>query len=239
MLIIQGHGRKHWKLFEPAALSPRMGWVEPQAAGKPAFSAVLEPGLGLYIPRGWGHEVSGFAGEVSVHYTVGFRRQSALDLLEEVRRLQPPTWLEAPADPETEAVQPNVAIDDTVVEHAVGAWRARMAAHPADGPVAAALKQMVGFSGCSFTAPFTGGLVFTDSPESRSSEIGFASGGFRFAAQRSTLGLLQALLAGESVSIDDPARLAAQCPEVDPDDPRVFLVGLARRDVAHLTGASS
>lgn len=83
VLILQLHGRKHWKCFghrdaNSAAETPTRGANEP---GEAEWEAVLEPGDALYVPRGDVH-----AGSViephSLHLTISINYPTGADLVD-------------------------------------------------------------------------------------------------------------------------------------------------------------
>ena len=83
-IIVPVHGSKRWALFEPAVLSAQRPWIGPEVSDRPLWEGILEPGMALVIPRGWGHRVDG-SDDLSVHCTLGVARLEVHDLLERVR----------------------------------------------------------------------------------------------------------------------------------------------------------
>ena len=81
-IVLQLHGRKHWKVYRPTRLHPLKNDLEPppQPGGAPAWDGVLNDGDVLYIPRGWWHEAFPLD-EPSLHLTVSLTPPTALDYL--------------------------------------------------------------------------------------------------------------------------------------------------------------
>lgn len=80
VFIIQGLGRRHWRVGEKMTLKqhcphPGLLQVEPFAA---IIDEQLEPGDILYIPPGFPHE--GYSIETSLNYSVGFRSPTSREL---------------------------------------------------------------------------------------------------------------------------------------------------------------
>ena len=65
VIVVQLHGRKHWQVFD--------------GSDEPVVDTTLDPGDGLFVPRGWEHEVQ--ADTFSLHLTVGLLGSSWVDLL--------------------------------------------------------------------------------------------------------------------------------------------------------------
>lgn len=114
VLVLQVEGRKLWEVHQPTHLSPVRGYVHDELAGPPTWSGVLEPGQGLFIPRGWAHRVDGLD-ERSVHLTVGVHRPSVLEVVESLR------W----------------GLDERPAPTDADGFRAWLAAEAADGPALA------------------------------------------------------------------------------------------------------
>ncbi|EWH11070.1 hypothetical protein DS2_05860 [Catenovulum agarivorans DS-2] len=81
VFIIQGMGKRHWKVGDKQPLESKLPHPDLlQVAGfNPCIDAVLEPGDVLYIPPGCPHE--GYAIEPALNYSVGFRAPNQQDLL--------------------------------------------------------------------------------------------------------------------------------------------------------------
>lgn len=81
VFIIQGMGKRHWKVGEQQPLKSSV--PHPDLLQVTGFEAcideVLEPGDVLYIPPGCPHE--GYAIEPALNYSVGFRAPNQQDLL--------------------------------------------------------------------------------------------------------------------------------------------------------------
>jgi hypothetical protein len=82
-IIVPVCGHKNWALFEPAVLSAQRPWIGPEVSDKPLWEGVIEPGMCLVIPRGWGHRVDG-SDDLSIHYTIGISRLEIHDMLDRV-----------------------------------------------------------------------------------------------------------------------------------------------------------
>jgi len=82
-IIVPLCGAKRWALFEPSVLSAQRPWVEPNVSEKPLWDGILERGMALVIPRGWGHRVDG-SDDLSVHCTLGVSRLEVHNVLERV-----------------------------------------------------------------------------------------------------------------------------------------------------------
>lgn len=81
VFIIQGMGKRHWKVGEQQPLQSSVPHPDLlQVTGfAPCIDEVLEPGDVLYIPPGCPHE--GYAVEPALNYSVGFRAPNQQDLL--------------------------------------------------------------------------------------------------------------------------------------------------------------
>lgn len=202
VLVIQGHGRKHWTLYEPIALSPRIGFTPTRSFGKEVFSTVLEEGLALYVPRGWGHEVRGFGGEVSLHYTIGLRFQTMVDVIEEVRWMRSHSDRERCIDGNSEREQLDLRLDRAMLEHVVGSFRSKFVSIGGLGPMRISEALQASFSGIECKAPFPGGLVFLDSEAVPDGCVGFAAGGVGFYSEPGEVDALAMLLSGGSLRIE-------------------------------------
>lgn len=201
VIVIQVHGRKHWELFEPLALSPRIGYSPEREFGPQVFSTVLGEGLALFIPRGCGHQVQGFVGSTSLHLTVGLRYQTMMDVFEEVRARRESENLLRPIGVAADAETLNLGVDRDSLEHAVGAFRSRLTSLGGPGPLQIAEAATTDYAHVAFEAPFPGGLVFADSPDIPSGAVGFAAGEVGLYANHSEVPVLEALLRGDVVSI--------------------------------------
>jgi Cupin superfamily protein len=82
-IIVPVCGHKNWALFEPAVLSAERPWIGPEVSDKPLWEGVIEPGMCLVIPRGWGHRVDG-SEDLSIHYTIGVSRLEVHDVIDRV-----------------------------------------------------------------------------------------------------------------------------------------------------------
>lgn len=81
VFILQGQGKRHWKVGLPQTLTDKIPHPDLlQVTGFDAIiDAVLEPGDLLYIPPGCPHE--GYAVEPALNYSIGFRAPDQQDLL--------------------------------------------------------------------------------------------------------------------------------------------------------------
>lgn len=81
VFILQGQGKRHWKVGLPQDLTDKIPHPDLlQVTGFDAIiDAVLEPGDLLYIPPGCPHE--GYALEPALNYSIGFRAPDQQDLL--------------------------------------------------------------------------------------------------------------------------------------------------------------
>lgn len=203
VVIIQCEGRKYWEVFEPAVLSPMLGFVDPGAFGERAFSVVLEPGMGLYIPRGWGHQVRGFQDELSLHMTLGLRRMSGVDLVRGLVDLDPMVGAEAlgsDGDVDISAFGA-LARDAAAVENVYGHWRARSIAMFHVGQLDIWTAEAAAFDGWSVYAPAIGGLVLADGGDLEADEVGVAVAGHVLGIGRAWVPLLAALLEGRRLTV--------------------------------------
>lgn len=73
VFLLQGKGRRHWKVGAPQAMNPRYPHPDlSQVDGFiPSLDIILEPGDVLYIPPGWPHD--GVALAPCMTYSIGFR----------------------------------------------------------------------------------------------------------------------------------------------------------------------
>jgi hypothetical protein len=228
VIVIQVHGRKHWELFEPVALSSRIGYTPIREFGPQVFSTVLEEGLALFIPRGWGHQVQGFVDETSLHLTVGLRYQSMMDVFEEVRVCRKSDDLSQPIGDPAVGEALDLGIDQKALESAVGAFRSRITSLGGPGPLQIAEAATSDYARVAFEAPFPGGLVFADSSDVPSGSVGFAAGEVVLFAERAEIPLLESLLRGEAISI------GAGAPH---DTGRDLLLAMAHAGVARIREA--
>lgn len=243
VMIIQCVGRKHWEVYAPAALSPIPGYVDKDAFGDPVFATVLEPGDGLYIPRGWGHRVGGFEGELAVHLTCGMRRMTGLDFIQGLARgrdsMRPAVREDGDLDMSTFVA---AAVDDEVIEDIYGEWRARATPLQEIGPLELWQAQSRLFEGWTVSSPAIGGVAFYEAADLGSSEIGLSSVGSDFAIGRDWVEPYARLVAGDVLRVADIADLV---PDADRRDAAAWVVDLGarslitlRRDVRSVMGES-
>ncbi|MFN8038101.1 MAG: cupin domain-containing protein [Acidimicrobiales bacterium] len=79
-LIVQVHGAKRWSVYEPLVLSAQRPWNDREISDRPVWTGVLEVGMALLVPRGWGHRVEG-SDDLTIHYTIGINRLEVPALL--------------------------------------------------------------------------------------------------------------------------------------------------------------
>jgi len=82
-IIVPVRGSKRWALLEPHVLSAERPWIDPDTSDRPLWEGVIEPGMALVIPRGWGHRVDG-SDDLSIHCTIGLARLETHEMLERV-----------------------------------------------------------------------------------------------------------------------------------------------------------
>lgn len=201
VLVVQCVGRKHWTVYEPVELSARIGYAQQRSFGKEYFSTVLEPGLGIYVPRGWGHQVQGFVDELSLHYTVGMRFLTGIDVIRHVLTGKSDGHTLLDTTPGDAPICP-IGSDD--IDQAVAAHRAGMRSLHGDGPVSLFAAHQAAFDGATCRAPFIGGVVFVDSPDLGSDEVGIATGGHLFALNEIAVPTVAKLVRGEELRLSDP-----------------------------------
>ncbi|MCO5311827.1 MAG: cupin domain-containing protein [Microthrixaceae bacterium] len=226
VLIIQVAGRKRWEIFAPAALSPARSWVAPEACGASVLSVVLEPGLGLFIPRGWPHAVRGFADVVSVHLTVGTRRQILAETISDVE-VRP-----AVGTPNGRFITGAVdwaTPDRDAVEASVARFRGMIETLPYDGPLTTMGRLAQLGSDSLVSAALPGGAVFAEPPDPDS--LSFATSGYVYEIPRPLVPSLALLLEGRTESI---RILAERSPGTLPADVEQLVRTLARRDVVRI-----
>jgi hypothetical protein len=82
VFILQVAGRKRWSVYGETRRAPLVNDVEKAARPtcEPVWTATLEDGDMLYIPRGWWHVAEPLA-EPTLHLTVGVHNRTGLDLL--------------------------------------------------------------------------------------------------------------------------------------------------------------
>lgn len=229
VLILQCRGRKQWRLFAPTALSPRFGVTPTREFGASVFSTILEPGLALFIPRGWGHEVSGFAREVSLHYTIGLRYPTGCEILEGLRVTLPLQARRRFVDRDGDVW--NSDFGRAELEHGLGAHRMRFTSAPLNGVLEVDAASRNDFADCRFVAPFPGGLVLFDSPQRRPGSIGFAAGGHHFEAPPTVVPMLARLLGGDGITVMEERETRT----TDGNATRDLVLTLARRGLAEFT----
>jgi ribosomal protein L16 Arg81 hydroxylase len=104
-MILQVHGRKHWRVHEPTRVHPLKDLDDPpRPTERAVWDGVLEDGGLLYMPRGWWH-VATPLDEPSLHLTVGLSHPTGRDLLD---------WMtgQSPAPEETRMDVPHLKSRD-------------------------------------------------------------------------------------------------------------------------------
>jgi ribosomal protein L16 Arg81 hydroxylase len=145
-MILQVHGRKHWKLYQPTRLHPLTKGKDLSAApaptSSPVWNGVLEDGGLLYMPRGWWHVASPLD-EPSLHLTFGLSHPTGAQLLDwfgrELRdRVE--TRMDVPHLRKLDERRDWIAAmrrhivsmwDDRVIDRFMSAWDAQAVARPA------------------------------------------------------------------------------------------------------------
>lgn len=231
VIIVQGIGRKRWEVFAPLALSPVKDRVGRDSCGAKVLSTILEPGSALYIPRGWPHQVSGFPGSLSAHYTIGLQRLSFADAIQ--RRAKSTFsheggWQVADQAEDDELLQ---KWDASELEHQVGAWRRLLESLP-PGSFSSWMEAFSDdLAGVSLEAPLVGGAVFVDHPDTRPEEIALAQGELTFALDRRAAPAISLLFEGGGATLDE---VAATTPNLPKSQVVEFVRFLAVRDLVGL-----
>lgn len=234
VLILQVTGRKHWEVFAPAVLSPIVGHVDGARFGESVFSTVLEPGMGLFIPRGWGHQVRGFSDEMSVHVTCGMRRMSGLDVLRglienDARRRAPSIGSDCSMDTVGFA---SLGLGEADVDSVYGAWRARSKPQRATAPLRLWAAMCDRFEGVLVSVPLLGAPVFVDRPEPDPvREIALSVADSNFAMGREWVEAFASLASGDELSVDD---IVDMVPGADAADAATWIMELGQRSVLTL-----
>lgn len=224
VVIIQALGRKQWQIFEPGAIGPLIPWVGRDTCGDQVLSVVLEPGMGLFIPRGWPHAVRGFPDSVSAHLTIGNRRQLLQDAIDDIARHsdQPPTMgseIPLPRWPGATTER---------IEDSIARFRAHIETFPYSGPLTSAATLSSVDSQTRVRAPIPGGTVFLDTGNDDKSRVNLGISGFGYSIRRNLVPVVAALVAGFDGPISDLQQLV---PEVDSPAVIDIVTTLARRDV--------
>lgn len=109
VVILQLLGRKDWQVERPVALSPLKSSHGDETSGTVAWAGRVGPGDALYVPRGWGHLVSGID-ELTFHYTITIPRTNGLTVLQSV--LHDASGLDGrPQSPSTLPMVPRSTVD--------------------------------------------------------------------------------------------------------------------------------
>jgi len=81
VLILPLVGSKTWRIYEPVDIVPHTRVYGPSAVtDRLVWEGEIAPGMGLFIPRGYGHLVSG-NDALSIHHTVGINRLIAASVI--------------------------------------------------------------------------------------------------------------------------------------------------------------
>jgi hypothetical protein len=124
VVIVQLDGAKDWEVYEPVELSMHRGVHASEVTDRLVWSGTLEPGGVLYVPRGWGHRVTG-RDEPTLHLTITLPRVNGLAVL--AAALAHVDDRE-PSGPTAAGIGAAVdgLVDDGTYEHGVAAYRAAM-----------------------------------------------------------------------------------------------------------------
>jgi hypothetical protein len=144
-MILQVHGRKHWKVYRPTRLHPLKKGKDiepaPTPTAEPEWDGVLENGGLLYMPRGWWH-VACPLDEPSLHLTFGLAHPTGAQMLGWfINRLKADTavrmdvpHLKGPAERRAwiAAVRERIVAewDDGVVDRFISVWDSKAVARP-------------------------------------------------------------------------------------------------------------
>lgn len=232
VIVIQGVGKKRWEIFAPTSLSPTRDRVTQDMCGERVLSTILEPGMALFIPRGWPHRVSGFPNILSAHFTLGIARLSFADM---VRRrslsssLDDDGWQVVDLDDPERTIGPWKPVE---VEHEVGSWRRQLDAIPAGGLPAWIDAAAHEFSRSALQAPVPGGTIFVDRPDCEEHEVGLAQTSRSFAIDRRAVPAVAKLMEGSPVAFDELADLS----DGDPSLVSELIRFLAVHDLVGIVG---
>lgn len=204
VVIVQLTGTKHWRIFEPIDLAPLRGWTSDEAGGREALSILLRPGQGLLLPRGWGHAVGGFPGELSAHLTISVTRTRARTLIELASTDPQLSRLAGTVVPVDRPALARLPMDDSTLDHLVGGARARLVTRTSDDVVLAASTRSasrdIPVRGC-----FVGGAVFADPPDRAAGCVVLAAAGHLISLPRSLVGAMTLLLDSRPHALDELA----------------------------------
>ncbi len=119
VFLLQGFGRRHWKIGPARGAKTVEGnFLRQLADFKPEEEMILEPGDMLYLPPGWGHD--GVAVDHCTTYSVGFRSPTAQELaIEFLRSFEDEVKLDGLyADPKLRSTARPAAIPDDMIRFA-------------------------------------------------------------------------------------------------------------------------
>lgn len=230
VVIIQLTGTKHWRIYEPEELAPLRGWTAETPRGREALSILLRPGMGLAIPRGWSHRVSGFAGELSSHLTMSITPLRGRDLL--TQAAADPSRVESAAAvvPIDQAVMNPLPLDDAALEHVQGVGRARLVSPAIDDPIKLASARSQGRD-VMLRGSFTGGAVFADTADQNTDHVVLAAAGRLIHLPRRLVEPVAMLLTGVPFLIGE---LADAAPAASAEEIRELVDALSAIDLVRL-----
>lgn len=119
VFLLQGFGRRHWKIGPARGAKTVEGnFLRQLADFRPESELVLDPGDMLYLPPGWGHD--GVALDHCTTYSVGFRSPTAQELaVEFLRAFEDEVHLDGLyADPGLRPTRSPAALPDAMVHYA-------------------------------------------------------------------------------------------------------------------------
>ncbi|WP_334186965.1 cupin domain-containing protein [Noviherbaspirillum sp.] len=82
VIIVQVHGEKAWRIFQPTRDFPMYLDVEnpPPPLAQPVWCGTIKAGDVLYIPRGWWHDATP-TGKPTLHLTFGITNRTGMDFM--------------------------------------------------------------------------------------------------------------------------------------------------------------
>ena len=245
VIIVQVSGRKTWQIFAPSDLSPMRAYNSTDVSEQLLWEGILEPGMALFIPRGWGHRVEG-NDDLSIHYTVGINRVRAhqiLDLLVNEAPMGPLFRSDVPLDPSAEVTSYERSLFDSassfgdevrqlatpeLVDRALSASRIRLK-HRFLSPFSS-VKQVVvngDWHGLMIEVPAPGGVLWLGENEDANS-FSVACAGMNMEISAAALPIVERLFTSEPVTFDELPVVGS--PEVT----SAFVMDLVRAQVARL-----
>lgn len=82
--IVQLNGESSWRITEPNDLSALPGFSDPQPSTVEVWSGTIPAGTAMIVPRGWGYEAQGLAGQDDACISFVLLRWTGLDLIAEL-----------------------------------------------------------------------------------------------------------------------------------------------------------